>query len=114
MTAAERVAKGAALLDERRPGWAVLVDVGLLDRLGAVNVLAQLWHDSRYLAPYVAASDELGTHGRNHELGFVRDGVDGVEYPELNAAWRDEVARRRTPEAPAADDDSTCGCEETT
>ncbi len=130
MSAARRVAAGAALLDERRPGWAADVDPDHRDRLGGVNVLAQLWRGSNQ--PYVAASGELGTHGRNHELGFVRDPVAGVEYPELNAAWRVEVERRRQAEpepdcarcphpphpadlceAPAADDDeSTCGCEE--
>jgi hypothetical protein len=103
-TIAERVARGAALLDEREPGWWQRIDLGRLD-IGSTCrcVLGQLWDDAPELwfdeepddtNPYKRALNELRLyHGKDEDLGFDRE--DGEHYPPLTAAWRELIEERR-------------------
>jgi hypothetical protein len=101
-TIAERVARGAALLDEREPGWWKRIDLGKLDLASTCRcVLGQLWDDAPELwfdtGPYKRALDELGLyHGKDEDLGFDRE--DGEHYPPLTAAWRELIEDRRAGE----------------
>ncbi len=104
-TIAERVARGAALLDERRPWWAGEIDTRHL----------ALWECKHCTLgqPYgnyqrgldilfgVASSDEeeatreevAAAHGFN-----VDDQDDGDEYNDLRLAWIAAIASRLAPE----------------
>jgi hypothetical protein len=87
---AERVARGAALLDRERPGWAAEVDPDRLDlsQHDQTDVLGQLYgHFDRGLA--VLGDPDPVAHG------FDLDADDDAGYPALTACWRAEVARRQ-------------------
>jgi hypothetical protein len=91
VTIAERVAKGAALLDEREPGWWQRIDLSKLD--------GQLWTDLAIEDdeedPYNMALRDLSLyHGKDEDLGFDRE--DGEQYPQLTAAWRELIEARRS------------------
>ncbi len=93
MSAAERVAAGAALLDRVKPGWRDLIDTDILD-VRSINTcpLSQLFggYASGLEALGMAKSDEA----EQAALGFERD--HAVDYAELAAAWLLEI-RRPTP-----------------
>lgn len=106
---AARVAKGVALLDEKRPGWERELDLETLDiRNGSCCVTAQLSGESYW----VAGMDQLGltegdngtyvAHGFNAEdylPGDVNYDTNDV-YPVLNSLWRDVVTERLTAAQP--------------
>jgi hypothetical protein len=98
-TIAERVARGAALLDEREPGWWQRIDLSKLDLASTCRcVLGQLWIDMAIEDdeedPYNMALRDLSLyHGRDEDLGFDRE--DGEQYPPLTAAWRELIEERR-------------------
>ena len=86
----ERVERGAALLDEKRPGWLDLID---LDRLSIASacrcVLGQI-------GGYLTELTSLGI--REGPCGDVSHGFDGQTLSEMSAltkAWRDLITRRR-------------------
>lgn len=86
------VARGAALLDRRYPGWASL-DPDTLDVSdGTTCPLAQA---SRKF--FTAALEELGMWNdweRCRLHGFIPNYALGYSSGRLNAAWRMEVERR--------------------
>lgn len=89
-TIAERVAAGAAWLDEHEPGWVDRIDLGRLNiRRCADCIGGQLggWW-SKFAARY---DDEPGFN--IYRLGL--DTLDLEEYPPLTAAWRDLITARR-------------------
>jgi hypothetical protein len=90
---AERVERGAARLDERRPGWWDEVDVGrLLLEDECRCVLGQLW------GWYPDGKIELGLV--NHpgaDFGFLGGRIPG-EWGILADLWRAAIKRRRTQE----------------
>jgi hypothetical protein len=100
---AERVAAGAALLDQRRPGWAAQVDPTALDmrcRLRAACVLCQL----PGLKALTGLVDELGgptTQPEAHTWavahGLEPEVPDDAAYAALTIAWRALVVARRRP-----------------
>lgn len=112
---AARVAKGAALLDEKRPGWECLIDLDTLDIAnGAVCVTAQLSGVSDFrtgMKQLDLTSGDDGTyvlHGFNAEStdtpeaygldnaedsGVVRD-AQFAAYATLNNLWRDLITTR--------------------
>jgi hypothetical protein len=97
-TVAERVARGAALLDEREPGWAERIDLGRLDVMSECRcVLGQLylreWPDLRL--PYLFAVRALGIDDTQAEQALGFDDEDG-EYPELTAEWHRVITARRS------------------
>jgi hypothetical protein len=89
-TLAERVERGAALLDERRPGWWDEVDVGRLDIDHCqLCVLGQLWGE------YDDGRNEMLTNQRDAVLhGF--DTTDRWAGSTLTNLWRAAIERRRS------------------
>jgi hypothetical protein len=89
---AERVAAGAALLDERVPGWHDAIDVDRLDIDSPTQcVLGQLYGD--YLAGEDALSELADSWSSAVSYGFVERDVDG---DELTDAWRALIEQRQT------------------
>jgi hypothetical protein len=91
MSAAERVAAGAAFLDEHRPGWRGRVEAHALDMGDAEHcVLGQLFGD------FGAGLDALEiAQGRAMELGFVCDywNEDECTCDSLAPCWLAELER---------------------
>jgi hypothetical protein len=88
---AERVERGAALLDERRPGWWDEVDVGSL-YLGDPTrcVLGQLWEDSYGVG---LKALEMGTDSSDR-YGFSLF-TGRYKIKTLTNLWRAAIERRR-------------------
>ena len=102
--ARERAARGAALLDDRDPGWAARIDRGSLelsDRGGCV--LGQLHGDYRLGLTRSRVVDPSSGPGRfvsPVDLGFqsvsgVGDEAERLDYAFLTRAWRLEIEARR-------------------
>ena len=102
-----RVARGAALLDEKLPGWADRIDLDRLD-LGSPCrcILGQTWDEGRYDDddPYFMHVRSLfGTYDQQRDagLGFnINFGAKllremDAEYAELTAEWRRVIEARR-------------------
>jgi hypothetical protein len=106
---AARVAKGVALLDEKRPGWEQLINLDRLDiRDGTVCVTAQLSGESHWHAGMTQLGlhrDTYIAHGFNAESDSC-DCCDSDDVPEgyvqedaydaLNALWKGVITERRT------------------
>jgi hypothetical protein len=116
---AERVAAGAALLDQHRPGWHRQVDLACLDarRDDYLDVLSQLYGDFEQgvgvLCEAEAGSATADVWGltsptncwaRDHGFDIDTPVWDVIgAYAELADQWRAEIARRQqADEAPAA------------
>ncbi len=95
-TITERVRRGAALLDEKRPGWWRDIDLGRLDIDSCSTCILGQIGGGKYGA-YTSAMSELG-------LGDYEDveyGFDG-DYPgALTEAWRDLIGQRLAQAVPA-------------
>lgn len=88
-TCAERVASGAAFLDEKVPGWANRIDLNRLDMSYTNCVLAQLFGSPG------RAIDEFGLT----PCDFALDGFEGrtdEDVLSLDAAWKTQVENRLT------------------
>lgn len=113
---AARVAKGAALLDEKRPGWERLIDLETLDiTSGADCVTAQLsgsahWHagmmqlgltsgdSGTYVAHgFNAESDEAPVHDSEESDAEV---TMEAAYDTLNMLWHDLITTRLAGDQP--------------
>jgi hypothetical protein len=95
-TIAERVARGAALLDEKQPGWwqriyPDIIDIDSCERcvLGQVYE-AEDGNDYGYSTGLTALGIDLG--GPEHDHGFD---CDWDEQEDLTAAWRELIESRR-------------------
>jgi hypothetical protein len=89
-SAAERVAAGVALLDQKRPGWDAEVDLTLLllascDRC----VLGQLYGD------YSRATDVFDEDDYPEQYGFDLFEGDPLTYEDLTAEWKRVITERR-------------------
>jgi hypothetical protein len=108
---AARVAKGVALLDEKRPGWERELDLGTLNiRSGEHCVTAQLSGMRRGDQSYLVGMDLLNltegnegsyvAHGFNAEDPQAMDDDEEYDqakvYDTLNSLWRDVVTERLT------------------
>jgi hypothetical protein len=110
-TITERVERGAALLDEKRPGWWREIDLGRLNlRSGCDCVIGQIGGTLTY-------SDTVCSLGADRTAEEVRFGfeaaevikgddwdwnVQDAEYDALTEAWRDLITgRRAAAEVPA-------------
>lgn len=83
-----RVQKGAALLDEKRPGWEKEIDIGILDIMdGRWCVLGQLY------GYYTIGATVMGIGYGNQEYGFARP-TPLADLPTLTNAWRALIATR--------------------
>jgi len=104
---AERVARGAAWLDEHRPGWVDRIDLSTLSMGDRCHcVLGQL--DGNYFdAVHALYPDENQLFDLSGEMfafshGFLGDRLDRGEedyrvdpFPGLADAWRDLILARR-------------------
>jgi hypothetical protein len=105
----ERVERGAALLDEKRPGWWRDIDLDMLDvrsRCGCViGQLGGLTKAADRGLSYQIVSDRLGV-GYYDEIpmGFEAEGTRppygemellAAEYAALTEAWRVLILARR-------------------
>jgi hypothetical protein len=91
-TIEERVARGAAWLDEQEPGWARQVDLARLALSSPCRcVLGQLYGE--YMdAPLVDVFGNVA--GVEH--GFNAGGIDTeAEFVALEARWRRVITERR-------------------
>ncbi len=93
-TIAERVARGAAWLDENQPEWLGLIDLGQLRLSSPCRcMLGQLYED------YFFATFDLP--GSAQEFGFnahvdnAYSAKQEAEYAALEAEWRRVIAERR-------------------
>jgi len=99
---AERVALGAALLDEKLPGWAERINLDELELASCYRcVIGQLF--SRHPLPAKGAFSPYGIG--ISALDIVDEspswyGFDGSDAASLNAEWR-RVITERTARAPA-------------
>lgn len=86
-----RVQAGAALLDQRMPGWWTRIDLATLNLAGCWDcVLGQLNHD------YHAGRLSLGlTPVQSVEHGFHAAHNRGAEWDALTDAWRDLITATR-------------------
>ena len=101
-TIAARVARGAALLDEKQPGWVERIDLGALwmrDTCGCV--LGQLYEDPAdpmrddgYWLGLRALEIPARPVSAPERFGFAVE--DPQDYGALDAAWRTLVESRRT------------------
>lgn len=111
-TVAERVERGAALLDEKRPGWWQEIDLGTLDiRSTCGCILGQigsLLGDDGYLTRFSTGLDAVRLEvPQARDYGFEWDVDYGdateseidrlidAECARLTEAWRDLIQRRR-------------------
>jgi len=94
---AARVARGAALLDKKQPGWDRDVDPNFLQIESPVNcVLGQTFghYETGRQRLHLHGRDETSDHGFNANL---KGGVfpDWLDFVELNVEWRREIKRRQ-------------------
>jgi len=92
-TIAERVAAGAALLDEREPGWAERLDLDRLDIMSSCDCVVGQRHGG-YGAGLTALGLVEESSARDVELGF-HWGARFEDIDPLNAAWRALITERR-------------------
>lgn len=103
---AERVAAGAAFLDEREPGWDQRIDLGRLNLKSECRcVLGQL--NSALASDWGVITGKYGLHRAwdsgprglaDTDLGFnvsVQRRGDEAEWAELTAAWHQLITARR-------------------
>lgn len=92
------VAKGAALLDQRRPGWEHDINLGRLDiSFGSTCILGQLYGTYENGLAKVFVGDSLAA-----EPAFEHGFFGWTLTPILTRAWRREILRRRTSALPEA------------
>jgi hypothetical protein len=104
-TVAERVAAGAAWLDQREPGWHDRINLSRLRmQSGCCCILGQLRSDlsgnwSQLLAAFGLELAFDGTGGDPEvDLGFDRvpfSGEPDTEWADLEAEWRRVIGQRR-------------------
>lgn len=102
---ATRVARGAALLDEKLPGWVDMIDLDRLDiRSPCRCVLGQTWHDKESRAPFFRHSAALFGEDDNQFSNEIKHGFNGgdderfgnvEEYDALTDEWRRVILARR-------------------
>ena len=87
-TITERVERGAALLDEKMPGWWQRVDLGRLDIESGCNcVIGQL-------GSYPETSEGFGLLSSLDDFTHGFDGGEPDDYRALTKAWRDLILAR--------------------
>jgi hypothetical protein len=100
-TVTERVARGDALLDEHKPGWAERIDLGRLDVSDAYDcVLGQVFPPAGgYADGYYTALDDpdlgLFCYDRARSHGFA--GASAQDDRLLDAEWARVITGRRVP-----------------
>ena len=98
ITAPERAANGAALLDQHEPGWAVRVSLDTLNIESCTAcVLGQMFGVYHKGKRDLGLSDEaVVTYGFHPHL-FADAARMSDDATELTEAWLDEIRERRFP-----------------
>lgn len=97
--ARERVTRGAALLDQKRPGWAGRIDIATL-RISSCQacVVGQLFGVAERFAPFTHGIEALGIYGSQEDYGFALAGPFNAEktrrWQFLQDAWIEAIADR--------------------
>jgi hypothetical protein len=87
---AERVERGAALLDAKRPGWWRDIGLGRLDIKSSCDCIAG------QLGDYARTVEALGLYEYDAEAAHGFEAEESQdEYPALTEAWRDLILGRR-------------------
>jgi hypothetical protein len=87
-TLSERVAAGAALLDEKRPGWEMEIDCARLNIASRRDCMCgQLYGE------YATGVVKLGVEPA--EYGFLTLKLQPETFEELTEGWRETIAARR-------------------
>ncbi len=111
-TIAYRVARGATLLDQERPGWYKEIDLDLLDMEGGdVCVLAQLFgegpgdHEAYVRGAAALFGSEVGhQHADSAAHGFITKADESYTvYGDLTEAWKRVIRATRNADDPLAD-----------
>ena len=103
--ASARVAKGAARLDERLPGWERRIDIGILSLGSCFDcIVGQLFKDeSAWPFSYGIRALDMGVDGVGAAEYGVADHNGGERaFDYLQDAWVDAIAARVTQPAPMA------------
>ena len=92
--ARERVAAGAAYLDDNEPGWAARIDLNRLNLGSCFGCILGQLYGSYSGAPVFDEDDDRIEVAE--PLGFDTTGPwrGNPSYEHLNAAWRTEIAAR--------------------
>ncbi len=96
-TIEERVAKGAALLDEKRPGWAARINRDTLrisSRCGCILGQEFGSYDAGEMGLFAGTFESSAEHGF---VAWAEDEADGDldgEYGDLERAWLAEIDKR--------------------
>jgi len=86
----DMVAKGALLLDEKKPGWERLIYPDVLDmRNGCYCVLGQIYGDF-----LIGVSNLYLRYPGHWGFDLPLEGVDITTWEELDDLWLDEIATR--------------------
>jgi hypothetical protein len=97
-TIAERVARGAKLLDERRPGWAEKIDLAEFKIKSCSKcALGQVYGD--FDRGWDVLSDVLGDEPGDYGFDCIDDETGA--YPELQRFWLAEIDKRIRQRQPA-------------
>lgn len=96
-TIAERVAAGAVLLDQVRPGWREELNLATLDVASPFRCpLSQLYGGYTHAVMVLSGRDiyEVGSWASVHgfDVGEIEED-DDAEYEALTAAWKAEASR---------------------
>lgn len=113
--ARERVARGAALLDKKMPGWPNRIDTGVLNLSTTQCILFQLGSSENVFNRYSEACRRLGIHGTWDEGDPVSTSLHGFFVPPsepsdsdnptwrlLQDAWIEAIAARLIPDGSPA------------
>ena len=93
------VARGSALMDEKRPGWHNRIDLKKLDvSSGSYCVLGQ------DCGSYTRGLRKLGISRGSSEYGFCTGEGTSGRYRELTKLWKREIEVRRLRDIPVADE----------
>lgn len=90
-----RVARGAALMDAKRPGWDGRIDIKNLDLVSPCGCILGQEFDTPFLEGYYVGLDELlnGSTALAIHYGFTtEDGGD--EWDDLEKEWRRVILAR--------------------
>lgn len=93
LTVEERVAAGAAWLDDRLPHWPLLVDLNRLDLSDSCAcILGQTFGD--YGRAPIIGKGSMSREEYATELGF-QAGSDWRDYDDLGVEWKRLILARR-------------------
>lgn len=96
-----RVARGAALMDDKLPGWVERIDLDRLDLHSSCNcILGQEFADHEDVdgevwTGYDAAQGALLNYADPAEYGFDLAWSEAANFPILTAEWKRVILARR-------------------